>query len=91
MQAMWILSLIGLPLAAGLADTTGLGSRSLPSATERRRIDSSLAQFNFEPYILSDACFDCNRTDTTSLFSCSITCKMALQAWANSPGMGCRC
>jgi len=38
------------------------------------KILAANSQFDFAPYELSDACFDCTRQDSNSLFECHIKC-----------------
>ena len=72
MRVTQLFGLLALPLAACLPSTTG----SQPSSSLRpRKIWASLAQFDFKPYVLSNACFDCARPETSSLFSCAIKCR----------------
>ncbi len=75
MHVIRLLSVIALPLVTGMPNPFSAFFPKARHQEAHRWTDVSLAQFNFQPYVLSDACFDCTRPNTTTLFSCSIKCK----------------
>lgn len=64
----------------GLAAAMPHSPRSSVSGTksadlEKRRMFASLAQFNFEPFRLTDVRMDCVRLNTTADYSCELKCE----------------
>src|SRR5512142_858858 len=68
------------PLILSLTFTGELEARTKQDPSKPWRIDVTptlRAQFDFKPYVLRDACLECTRPNTTTLFDCDVKCSTA--------------
>lgn len=72
MQAVAFLSFL-LPLVASLPPA--LNGRSETSRPAERKMITSLAQFSFKNWTMSEVCLDCTRDTTDVMYECTFTCK----------------